>query len=103
MIRRPPRSTLFPCTTLFRSMRHTAVPRREMGIGTVFNFLGPLTNPARPAASAIGCADPRMAPVLAGVLAGRGTRALVFRGAAWLDELSTMTTSTAWVDRKSVL
>ena len=80
-------------------MRHTAVPRREMGIGTVFNFLGPLTNPARPVASAIGCADPRMAPVLAGVLAGRGMRALVFRGDDGLDELTTTTTSTVWVVR----
>ena len=68
--------------------RHTAVPRREMGIGTVFNFLGPLTNPARPVAAAIGCADLRMAPVLAAVLAGRGTRAVVFRGDDGLDELS---------------
>ena len=82
-----------------QGMRHTAVPRREMGIGTVFNFLGPLTNPARPAASAIGCADARMAPVLAGVLAGRGMRALVFRGDDGLDELTTTTTSTVWVVR----
>ena len=52
-------------------MRHAAVPRREMGIATVFNFLGPLTNPARPAAAAIGVADARMAPVVAEVLAGR--------------------------------
>jgi anthranilate phosphoribosyltransferase len=79
--------------------RFTAVPRREMGIATVFNFLGPLTNPARPAAAAIGCADTRMAPVLAGVLAGRGTRALVFRGDDGLDELTTATTSTVWVVR----
>ena len=43
-------------------MRHAAVPRREMGIGTVFNFLGPLTNPARPVASAIGCADSAHGP-----------------------------------------
>ena len=80
-------------------MRHAAGPRREMGIGTVFNFLGPLTNPARPAASAIGCADPRMAPVLAGVLARRGMRALVFRGDDGLDELTTTTTSTVWAVR----
>jgi anthranilate phosphoribosyltransferase len=70
-----------------------------MGIGTVFNFLGPLTNPARPAAAAIGCADARMAPVLAAVLAGRGTRALVFRGDDGLDELTTATTSAVWVAR----
>jgi anthranilate phosphoribosyltransferase len=80
-------------------MRHAAVPRREMGIGTVFNFLGPLTNPARPVAAAIGCADTRMAPVLAAVLAGRGSRALVFRGDDGLDELTTGTTSSVWVVR----
>jgi anthranilate phosphoribosyltransferase len=79
--------------------RHTAVPRREMGIGTVFNFLGPLTNPARPIAAAIGCADLRMAPVLAAVLAGRGSRAVVFRGDDGLDELTTATTSSVWVVR----
>jgi len=80
-------------------LRHAGAPRREMGIGTVFNFLGPLTNPARPAASAIGCADSRMAPVLAAVLAGRGMRALVFRGDDGLDELTTATTSAVWVVR----
>jgi anthranilate phosphoribosyltransferase len=80
-------------------MRHAAAPRREMGIGTVFNFLGPLTNPARPVASAIGCADARMAPVLAAVLAARGSRALVFRGDDGLDELTTATTSAVWVVR----
>ncbi len=78
-------------------LRHAGAPRREMGIGTVFNFLGPLANPARPVAAAIGCADPRMAPVLAQVLAGRGTRALVFRGDDGLDELTTATTSAVWV------
>jgi len=80
-------------------MRHAAVPRRELGIGTVFNFLGPLTNPARPVAGAIGCADARMAPVLAQVLADRGSRALVFRGDDGLDELTTTTTSAVWVVR----
>ncbi|MCZ2807169.1 anthranilate phosphoribosyltransferase [Modestobacter sp. VKM Ac-2983] len=80
-------------------MRHAAAPRRELGIGTVFNFLGPLTNPARPVAAAIGCADTRMAPVLAQVLADRGTRALVFRGDDGLDELTTSTTSAVWVVR----
>ncbi|MQA32424.1 anthranilate phosphoribosyltransferase [Modestobacter roseus] len=79
--------------------RFTAAPRRELGIGTVFNFLGPLTNPARPVAAAIGCADLRMAPVLADVLAARGTRALVFRGDDGLDELTTGTTSSVWVVR----
>src|SRR5215203_3612258 len=81
-------------------MRHAGPARREMGIGTVFNFLGPLTNPARPVAAAIGCADARMAPVMADVLAGRGGRALVFRGDDGLDELTTATTSSVWVVRE---
>ena len=51
-------------------------PRRELGIGTTFNFLGPLANPARPAAQAIGCADARMAPVMAGVFAAPRRRRL---------------------------
>ena len=80
-------------------MRHAAVPRREVGVPTVFNFLGPLTNPARTRAAAIGCADPRMAPVMAAVLAGRGDTALVFRGDDGLDELTTTTTSSVWVVR----
>ena len=74
-------------------MRHAAVPRRELGIGTTFNLLGPLANPARAGAQAIGCADPRMAPVMAGVFAGRGVDAWVFRGDDGLDELTTTTTS----------
>ena len=79
------------------AMRHTAVPRRELGIGTTFNFLGPLANPVRPAAQAIGCADLRMAPVMAGVFARRGSDAWVFRGDDGLDELTTTTTSQVWL------
>jgi anthranilate phosphoribosyltransferase len=81
------------------AMRHTAVPRRELGIATVFNFLGPLTNPAQPKSQAIGCADPRMAGVMAEVFAARGASALVFRGDDGLDELTTTTTSRVWVVR----
>jgi anthranilate phosphoribosyltransferase len=77
--------------------RHASVPRRELGVPTAFNFLGPLTNPARPTAQAVGCADARMAPVMAAVLAARGTEALVFRGDDGLDELTTTTTSRVWV------
>lgn len=77
-------------------MRHAAVPRRELGIGTVFNILGPLTNPARPAAQSIGVSEARLAPVMAGVLADRGTDALVFRGDDGLDELTTTSTSKVW-------
>ena len=78
-------------------MRHAAVARRELGVPTVFNFLGPLTNPSLPAAQAVGCADPRMAAVMAGVLAQRGTSAFVFRGDDGLDELTTTTTSRLWL------
>ncbi len=84
-------------------MRHAGAPRRELGIATVFNFLGPLTNPARPVAAAIGCADRAMAPVLAEVLAARGGRAVVFRGDDGLDELTTATTSSVWVARDGVV
>jgi anthranilate phosphoribosyltransferase len=78
-------------------LRHAGAPRREIGVPTVFNFLGPLTNPARVGAAAVGCADPQMAPVMAAVLAGRGDSALVFRGDDGLDELTTTTTSSVWV------
>ncbi|MCW2778254.1 MAG: Anthranilate phosphoribosyltransferase [Frankiales bacterium] len=78
-------------------MRHAAVPRRELGVPTVFNVLGPLSNPARPAAQAVGVSDARLAPVMAGVLAARGADALVFRGDDGLDELTTTGPSTVWV------
>ncbi|WP_049758894.1 anthranilate phosphoribosyltransferase [Renibacterium salmoninarum] len=78
------------------SFRFTSVPRREMAIPTAFNFLGPLTNPARVSASAVGVADARMAPLVAGVLAARGSRGLVFRGGDGLDELTTTGPSQVW-------
>jgi anthranilate phosphoribosyltransferase len=78
------------------SYRHAGPPRRELGIPTVFNFLGPLTNPAQPAAGAIGCGNARMAPVMAEVFAARGSDVLLFRGDDGLDELTTTTTSTVW-------
>ena len=78
------------------ALRHAATARRELGIGTTFNFLGPIANPARPEAQAIGCADVRMAPVMAGVFARRGVDAWVFRGDDGLDELTTTTTSRVW-------
>jgi anthranilate phosphoribosyltransferase len=78
------------------AMRHTAVPRRDLAVPTVFNILGPLTNPARASAQAVGVSDLRLAPVMAGVLAARGADALVFRGDDGLDELSTAGPSTVW-------
>ena len=85
------------------AMRHAAVARRELAVGTTFNFLGPLANPAKPSAQAIGCADARMAPLMAGVFARRGVDAWVFRGDDGLDELTTTTTSRVWaVERDDV-
>jgi anthranilate phosphoribosyltransferase len=81
------------------ALRHAAVPRRELGVPTVFNFLGPVANPARPHAQAVGVADARMGIVLAEVLAGRGCSALVFHGDDGLDELTTTGPSTVWVAR----
>jgi len=89
--------------TFHPAMRHTGVPRRELGIATTFNFLGPLANPAKPQAQAIGCADARMAPVLADVFALRGVDAWVFRGDDGLDELTTTTTSSLWTVRDGVV
>lgn len=82
--------------TFHGAMRHTGQARKELGIGTVFNFLGPLANPARPAAQAIGCADARMAPLMAGVFVERGVDAWVFRGDDGLDEITTTTTTTVY-------
>jgi anthranilate phosphoribosyltransferase len=78
------------------AMRHAGVARAGLGIGTVFNFLGPLTNPAQPQSGAIGVADRRMAPLLAGVFAGRGTDALVFRGEDGLDEIAATGPTRIW-------
>jgi anthranilate phosphoribosyltransferase len=77
-------------------MRHAAIPRRELGVPTAFNFLGPLTNPARPRSAAVGCFDARMAPVMAAVFARRGDTALVMRGEDGLDELSTAAPTRVW-------
>jgi len=76
--------------------RHAGGVRRELGVPTAFNFLGPLTNPAQPTYAAVGVADARMAPILAGVFATRGRDAAVFRGDDGLDELTLSTTSTVW-------
>ncbi|MFD8199862.1 anthranilate phosphoribosyltransferase [Streptomyces sp. NPDC059701] len=81
------------------ALRHVATARGQLGVRTVFNFLGPLTNPAKVKAQAVGVADPRMAPIIAGVFAERGNSSLVFRGDDGLDELTTTSTSRVWVVR----
>jgi anthranilate phosphoribosyltransferase len=76
--------------------KHAAAVRREIGVPTVFNFLGPLCNPARPEASAVGVASVEKIPLLVGVFQTRGATALVFRGDDGLDELSTTGHSRIW-------
>src|SRR3984957_7891887 len=78
------------------SLRHAGPVRSQLGVPTAFNYLGPLTNPARPSSLAVGVADPLMGPVLAGVYAARGNAALVFHGGG-LDELTTTGPSTVRV------
>lgn len=78
------------------SMRHAGPTRRELGVPTAFNFLGPLTNPAQPTYSAVGVGAAHMAPLMAGVFASRAKQAIVFSGDDGLDEVSPATTTTAW-------
>lgn len=79
------------------AMRYVAPVRRELGVATAFNILGPLTNPARPATSVIGVGIAGMAELMANVLAERGSRALVFRGRDHgMDELSTVGVNDVW-------
>ena len=77
------------------AFRHVGPTRRELGVPTLFNFLGPVANPARVRRQVIGVSDPAMASKLVGVLQAHGAeRALVVYGHDGLDELSTITTST---------
>jgi anthranilate phosphoribosyltransferase len=77
------------------ALRHAGPTRRELGVPTVFNFLGPLANPSRLKRQSLGVSDPRMAAKMAGVLQADGAeRALVVFGHDGLDEVTTTTTST---------
>jgi anthranilate phosphoribosyltransferase len=77
------------------AMRHLGAARKELGVGTTVNFLGPLANPASVRRQAVGVSDPSMAVRMLATLRELGTRhALVFHGDDGLDELTTTTTST---------
>ncbi|MDN4472689.1 anthranilate phosphoribosyltransferase [Demequina zhanjiangensis] len=78
------------------SMRFAMPIRKEIGVPTTFNILGPLTNPAQPEATAIGSSSMRVSPVLAGVIASQGREALVFHGDDGLDELAGTGGATVW-------
>ncbi|WP_051461306.1 anthranilate phosphoribosyltransferase [Tomitella biformata] len=79
------------------ALRFAGLPRKQIGIPTVFNVLGPLTNPGQPRAGLIGCAFEDLIETVAGVFAERGNSALVVRGDDGLDEITTSTTSTVYV------
>ncbi|WP_404370842.1 anthranilate phosphoribosyltransferase [Kytococcus sedentarius] len=84
--------------TFHPSMRFAAPARRGLGVPTAFNILGPITNPARPEVSVVGCAQESAMDLLAGVFADRGTSAVVMRGREGLDEASTAgPTDVRWV------
>lgn len=84
--------------TFHPAMRHVGPVRRELALPTVFNVLGPLTNPARPRWSVVGVADSRMSDLIAGVFAHRGDDAVVLRGDDGLDEATLSTTTRVlWV------
>lgn len=89
--------TFFFAPVFHPAMRHVAPIRKQLGVPTTFNFLGPLANPAQPNATSLGVANPAIAPLMAQELAERGRFGLVFRGDDGLDELTTTTTSTVWL------
>ena len=88
--------TFFFAPVFHPAMRHVAPIRKQLGVPTTFNFLGPLANPAQPIATSLGVANPFIAPLMAAEMAARGRTALVFRGEDGLDELTTTGKSAIW-------
>ena len=87
----------FAFATLFHpGFRHAGPTRRELGISTLFNILGPLCNPARPEASAVGVSSLERVPLVVGVFRSRGATALVYRGDDGIDKLTTTGHSHIW-------
>jgi len=76
------------------AMRFVAPARKELGVPTVFNFLGPLVNPAKPKAIALGVANQRIHSVMAQVMASKGCDGFIFRGDDGLDEITLNGTTT---------
>ena len=93
MLRRPPRSTLFPYTPLFRShpaMKFVGPVRQRLGVRTIFNILGPLSNPANVKKQLIGVFDKKWLKPMAETLKNLGSlRALLVNGSDGFDELTT--------------
>lgn len=85
------------------AMKYVMGARKSLGVRTVFNFLGPISNPARPVAQALGCSSPELAPQMAQALAVRGTQALVFRGQDGRDKITTSAPTDVWEVRGGAL
>jgi anthranilate phosphoribosyltransferase len=85
------------------AMKNAAAVRKELGVPTVFNILGPLANPAKPQAAAIGVANDRMHLVMAQVLGDRGVDGFVFRGDDGLDEITLATTTSVLSIGKGII
>jgi len=79
------------------ALKNVAAVRKELGVPTIFNYLGPLANPVQPLATALGVANEAMAPVMAEVMQAKKRTAFVFRGSDGLDELTTTGTSQLWL------
>ena len=88
--------TFFFAPVFHPAMRHVAPVRKQLGIPTTFNFLGPLANPVQPIATALGVSDKRGAPLMAQELGARGRTGLVFRADDGMDELSTTSENSIW-------
>ena len=89
--------TFFFAPVFHPAMRYVAPVRKQLGVPTTFNFLGPLANPAQPKATSLGVANRQIAPLMAAEMASRGRNALVFRGSDGLDELTTTGNSEIWL------
>jgi anthranilate phosphoribosyltransferase len=89
--------TFFFAPVFHPAMRFVAPVRKQLGVPTTFNFLGPLANPAQPVATSLGVANRQIAPLMAAEMAVRGRNALVFRGSDGLDELTTTGNSEIWL------
>ncbi len=83
--------------------RHAGPTRKELGIPTLFNILGPLCNPARPNASAVGVSSLERVPLMVGVFQTRGATALVYRGDDGIDKLTTTGHSHIWEVSRGVV
>lgn len=89
--------TFFFAPVFHPAMRFVAPIRKELGVPTTFNFLGPLANPAQPRATALGVSNLTLAPLMAQEIADRGRSAIVFRSQDGLDELSTTAANDVWL------